>query len=105
MTFIALAYVGTVAGFLKFLDRERQRQDTQQSEHRREVAELNQARIEETHGLLQRIQSPDTAVAQHAGAVAPPDPAPLSLEDDAAMLEAYEERMRNMGLDVGAVSG
>lgn len=43
---LALAYVGTVAGFLRFIDRERQRTDAREQ------------------GLLNRIQAPEQAVAE-----------------------------------------
>jgi hypothetical protein len=66
--------------------------------HREEIAALNQARMQETADLLQRIQAPDQAVATHAGDTARPDPPPLNLDDDDQMLEAYRERLESLGV-------
>lgn len=69
--------------------------------HRKDVAALHQARMEETADLLQRIQAPEQAAASHGAKDALPDPPPVNLEDDEAMLAAYEERMRNLGVVSG----
>lgn len=65
------------------------------SSFREEISALNQARIEEVANLLQRIQAPEAAVAQHAGRNAGPDDPPLDLEDDMAMLEERERMLDN----------
>lgn len=64
--------------------------------HRQEIAALNRARVEETANLLQRIQAPDAAVAQHAAGAAGPDPPPVNLESDDELFELYEQRVRSL---------
>lgn len=81
-----------------------QRQDTtaQAQSHREEIAALNQARIEEVANLLQRIQAPQYATAEHAGRNATPDPPPLDYEDDAALIAQAQERMDEFSADLEA---
>lgn len=74
------------------------RVDAREVSHRQEIAQLNQARMEETADLLQRIQAPEQAVASHVAETAPPDPPPLNLDNDLEMIEEYERRMRNAGV-------
>jgi uncharacterized protein len=62
--------------------------------HREEMAAFNQARLEEVANLLQRIQAPEAAVAQHAGQNAQEDPERLDLEDDLAVVENYEQTLK-----------
>lgn len=61
--------------------------------HREEMAAFNQARLEEVANLLQRIQAPEAAVAQHAGQNAQEDPERLDLEDDLAVVENYGQSL------------
>jgi hypothetical protein len=72
------------------------RQDTAElvRSHREEMAAFNQARLEEVANLLQRIQAPEAAVAQHAGNNAQEDPERLDLEDDLAVVENYEHSLK-----------
>jgi hypothetical protein len=62
--------------------------------HREEMAAFNQARLEEIANLLQRIQAPEAAVAQHAGNNAQEDPERLDLEDDLAVVENYGQSLK-----------
>jgi hypothetical protein len=73
-----------------------QRQDERDRSFREELAALNQARMEETASLLQRIQAPAQAVVSHVADQAPPDPAPVRLENDEEMFEAYRERIESL---------
>lgn len=79
-----------------------QRQENAQAakSHREEIAALNQARIEEVANLLQRIQAPEQATAEHAGRGATPDPPPLDYEDDEALLAEAQERMDAFAADL-----
>ena len=69
------------------------RQDQRDRSFREELAALNQARVEETASLLQRIQAPEQAVVSHVADTAPPDPVPVRLENDDEMFAAYQQRL------------
>lgn len=60
--------------------------------HRREMRDRDQLWTEERQGLLQRIQAPETAVAQHAAETATPDVPAVSAFDDNEFWEHVEER-------------
>lgn len=82
-----------------------QRQENAQASrsHREEIAALNQARIEEVANLLQRIQAPEYATAEHAGRNATPDPPPLDYEDDVGLLAEAQARMDEFASDLEAM--
>ena len=65
---------------------------------REEVAALHQARVEEIANLCQRIQAPEAATMEHASRNAGPDPAPLDIEDDSALLANREAMLRQFGV-------
>lgn len=84
------------------VDVQRQENAEAAKSHREEIAALNQARIEEVANLLQRIQAPEQATAEHAGRNATSDPPPLDYEDDEALLAEAQDRMDAFGRDLEA---
>jgi uncharacterized membrane protein YhiD involved in acid resistance len=118
MPYVALVATSTIVFVVLFLRALREKDERQDAErkahreevshlhesHRQEIAQLNQARIEEVASLCQRIQAPEVAVVDHAAQNAQPDPPPLDLEDDAAVIANAEARMEEFARDLEGVT-
>jgi hypothetical protein len=86
------------------IDVQRQDNASVAKSHREEIAALNQARIEEVANLLQRIQAPEVAVAEHATRDAFVDPPPVDLEDDGQIVANAQQRLEAFAAELeGAV--
>lgn len=78
---VALIVLGlTVVALLVMLSRQAARHDHAVAAHRLQVA-----------GLLQRIQAPEIAVAEHAGRNHSEDEGAVSMFDDAAFWKSIED--------------
>lgn len=77
-------------GFVLFRLLDRQNEERQA--HRIEVDALTRAHAEQITELCQRIQAPVAAIGEYAVRNAEPDPDPIDLEDDAALLLREREQ-------------
>lgn len=86
---VALAAVGVLmVAFLVLQDRQARRLHELVNAHRLEVLGLVERSAAERSSLLQRIQAPEVAVAEHAGEVHAGTPPAVPTTDDDAFWEA-----------------
>lgn len=78
-----------------------ERQSEERQAHRIEIDGLNTGHRKEVADLLQRIQAPMAAVADHSIAQnAVPDPPPIDLEDDMALLDQRERDLEQLAREL-----
>ena len=66
--------------------------------HAEQLERITESHRKEVADLCQRIQAPETAVMTHIAANVPPDPPPLDLENDLALIEQRDRELRELGL-------
>lgn len=70
--------------------------------HSEQLGALLDAHRQEVANLCQRLQAPEIAVAEHLGQQAPPDPPPVDLEDDLALISEREKALREFAEELAA---
>lgn len=70
--------------------------------HTADLAAIHSTHREQIETLLQRIQAPEVAVANHAAERFPADPPQYDLDDDLALMNDAERRMRELAEELAA---